>query len=257
MTDATGADRRLELVRARFADLHYRVLRHLDLGGRRADLHRADTPDRPWVKPLTRAYRQCSRPMLVQVLPLAMLGAGEQALDPTSAVSWLRTATGDESLAEAFRTAYAALDETHLEPPYASAHRRDRAKRTLEHIADDLVRLRQKLWARVGEDPGRLRLVDLPSLETSGGWTRGRATTAEGERLVGVSLHVPPERALVQILHEEVHRLTDPAVGTAAGVETIEEVAVEVGEAVIEATLPALAETYRRWRRRFEAHDAR
>ena len=241
------AERRPDVLRDRLTRLHYRVLRHLDLGATRSNLYDPNLPQRPWVEPLVRAYRASNATMLFQVLPLVLLGCEEQT-DVETAVAFIERETGERPLAEALRQAYDALSgrddlqQHDQEAPDLAAS-----------FGETLHRLREKLWEKLGDVPPPLTLVDAPVLATPGGWTRGRACSVAGRRLVAVALQIPWERTLVQVFHEEVHPVTDPAVDVSNGkATTIESVAVEVGECLVEVTAPELAETYAQWRARFE-----
>jgi hypothetical protein len=124
-----------------------------------------------------------------------------------------------------------------------------------------LGRLRGALWERRDEPPPLLRVWDCPALGP-----HGRATFRNGERIVAVSVARPRDQVLCQILHEETHVITDPLVtAERAGSDrdtrfgtpghalhvALEQAAVSVLQAVLEARAPQYVDAYARWRARF------
>lgn len=246
----------IHLVRSRFARLHYRVLSHLDLGDDRANLFDPGLPDRAWVPRLADAYRSTPHRDLVQVLPLWFVGRGEGDVTVGDVLDSLRDATGDDELAGALADAYRGESAQEAPRPADDSGGRDPSE-SLESIREPLARLRAELWSEVDGSVPDLRLVDVPALKTPGGWTRGRGHSAGGGRIVAVSLGVRPVRSLLQVLHEEVHPVTDPVVRHAGApsdrdTPTPESLAIETGRALVESVIPELAEDYAAWQRRFD-----
>ncbi|MCA9654818.1 MAG: hypothetical protein KC501_33185, partial [Myxococcales bacterium] len=129
-----------------------------------------------------------------------------------------------------------------------------------QELGEPLQRLRAALWEQQGPPPP-LIVLDCPALGLA-----GRGGADERGRVVAVSLAAPIEHLLCQILHEEVHAITDPVVRTQGGGATqdtragtpghalhaaLEHAALEVGRAVIEARAPAWSQAYARWQARF------
>lgn len=127
-------------------------------------------------------------------------------------------------------------------------------------LREPLQRLRAALWEQQGPPPP-LTVLDCPALGLA-----GRGGSDERGHLVAVSLAAPLEHLLCQILHEEVHVVTDPVVraeGGSAAQDTragtpghalhaaLEHAAIEVGRAVIEARAPEWTQAYARWQSRF------
>jgi len=124
-------------------------------------------------------------------------------------------------------------------------------------LAAPLERLRERMWEQSGAAPP-LTVLDCPALGRA-----GRATAAGGARLVAVSLSQPRDHVLCQILHEEMHPLTDPLVradrserdtrvgtpGAALHAE-LEAVAVAATEAFLSARAPELLTDFVRWKQR-------
>jgi hypothetical protein len=117
--------------------------------------------------------------------------------------------------------------------------------------------LRSRLWAERGAAPP-LRVLDVPALGR-----HGRGTVVDGEHRVAVSLDQDDEHLLMQILHEEVHPVTDPFVLAElpgardtrrgeAGYEVhaaLEATAVAATEALLGVQAPSLLPAFQRWLR--------
>jgi len=229
--------------RNRDAAVAFAVLAELDLGRDAANLHRPGTPEPPWARSLTHAYQAAPNRLHLHALPLhcvdgtfaASLSAwGEQRSDPR-----------DRAAATLFLEAFEARAGTRPawhDPPHA--------------LVPIWTSLRQALWSQRGEPPP-LRVLDCPALGR-----HGRAGTTAGGRVVATSLGEPEEHVLCQVLHEEIHAITDPVVGSGAPRDTrvghpgfaqhaaLELAAVEVGEALLAARAPTWLPAYARWRRR-------
>ena len=91
---------------------------------------------------------------------------------------------------------------------------------------------------------------------------RGRATTVQGRRVVAVDLGQPEEHAALQVLHEELHPITDPVVLAEQGGgardtrpgeagwalhRELERVAVAATHAFLQAHDPSWLPALKRW----------
>lgn len=251
----------LELVRVASVALAYHVLAHLDLGRDAASLFDPRLPDRPWCRRMLQAYFAAPGRLVMHALPLLHSDDLEEVLRE-GAPQRLRDAD-DRALARLFAEAMDAEREGFLSAFEASAaDDASRVEAVQQGIGSELGCLRRALWERQGEAPP-LRVYDCRALGLAG---RGASTT-QG-RAVAVSLAAPVEHILCQVLHEEVHAITDPAVrmgmgghprDTRAGSpghaihQALEQAAIEVGAALIEARAPAWSAAYGRWRDRFSS----
>lgn len=251
----------IRLRRAPEAALCYHVLAHLPLEHDAASLFDETLPPRPWVDTLWSAYAAAPGRLVVQGLGLYYPEGGIEALVDAPPPG-LRDDAG-RRLLDAFVLATAHERESFMRGWDATT---TLAEATMAEVSarviEPLTRLRRALWEQQGPAPP-LTVLDCPALGRAG---RGGGTPSE--RRVAVSLSAPVEHLLCQILHEEVHPVTDPAVlggpvGAAqdtrrgsAGHAThaaLEHAAIEVGEALILARAPQWAEAYARWRARWGA----
>jgi hypothetical protein len=138
--------------------------------------------------------------------------------------------------------------------------RADLSQRTVAvggQLAQPLARLRDRLWEAQNRPAPPLVVVDAPALGAA-----GRATTVGDERVVAVSFAQPLAHVLMQVLHEEVHPITDPLVmaelgdvdrdthadGAGFGVhQALEQTAVMATEAFLNQRAPELMPDFRRW----------
>lgn len=115
---------------------------------------------------------------------------------------------------------------------------------------------REKLYVAQGAPPPLL-VLDVPALGR-----RGRATTVQGRRVVAVDLGQPEEHAALQVLHEELHPITDPVVLAEQGGgardtrpgeagwalhRELERVAVAATHAFLQAHDPSWLPALKRW----------
>ncbi len=273
------------------AELLYHVLAHMDLGADAASLHDPGLPLRPWVPGLLRAYRKEPERLAIHGLPLVTQNLGEVMglLDQAAEGSDRNTApkkrkiVGPSPVADrntapkkrkivgpspnevlAGRLA-AALDaerarvELRLEETAEAA--RARTVEVLAFLQEPLGQLRQALWDGEADGPPELQIMDCDALRSDGG-THGRAATHRGRQVTALALAAPREQVLCQLLHEEVHAVTDAlALGSAgrdtragsAGFEVhrrLEQAAVDRGQELVDAVAPQLGRGYRRWRNR-------
>ena len=235
------------------------VLAHLDLGSDAASTFDPSLPEQPWVAPLLAAYRRAPGQLLIQVLGLRHTRVesliDELRFDPPAGLS--------DPLGRALAQRFAAAleHEAGHSAPIASP---PTETPSLTDALKSLAALRQALWAPQGRSAPPLVILDAPALGR-----HGRATQLGRERRVAVSLAEPAEHVLCQVLHEEMHPITDPVVlqerrqrgATGArstrttdpgfGVHAeLEAVAVHATEAFLEARSPEWLPAFERWRAR-------
>jgi anaerobic magnesium-protoporphyrin IX monomethyl ester cyclase len=124
-------------------------------------------------------------------------------------------------------------------------------------LRPEIQRLRRALYTHAGNPPP-LTIVHVPALTG-----RGRATWRGKRRVVGVDLTQPAQWVAMQVLHEEVHPVTDPLVraefptthrdtrvgtpGFALHAE-LERVAVAATQAIIAERLPSWQPAFDAWK---------
>jgi hypothetical protein len=238
--------------------LVFHVLAHLDLGRDAASIFDETLPEREWVAGLREAYGEAAGRLQVHALALRHREGLEGLRGEPPA--GLRDAAG-RRLLERLLDAIASEREAFMEGWSASrADAEARMREVAERIGEPLEGLRRALWEQHGEPP-RLIVLDCPALGLA-----GRGTGDRTGRVVAVSLAAPIDHLLCQILHEEIHPVTDPIVretmpsgaqDTRAGTPghtlhaALEHAAIEVGEALILSRAPVHSAAYARWRGRF------
>lgn len=238
--------------------LVFHVLAHLDLGSDAASIFDETLPEREWVAGLREAYGEAPGRLQVHAVGLGFR-AGIEGLrgEPPAG---LRDAAG-RRLLERLVEAMAREREGFAAGWRASgAEAEARMLEVADRIGGPLGVLRRALWEELGEPPP-LTVLDCPALGLA-----GRGTGDRSGRVVAVSLAAPIDHLLCQILHEEIHPVTDPVVreampsapqDTRAGTPghalhaALEHAAIEVGEALILARAPEHSAAYARWRSRF------
>lgn len=253
-------DTRVRFARRAAPALAYRLLSHLDLGADAANVYDPSRPERPWVAGLAAAYQAAPGRLALQVHAMAYDDIDAWLTDLAESPPRSLSDDAGQRLIAAVQQAAAAERD-----PFAAGW--DRAEQRLAEISaslgPSLQRLRERLWEAQG-DPPPLTVLDCPALGPC-----GRATAAGGARLVAVSLSQPRDHVLCQILHEEIHPLTDPIVraewddeaaqdtrlGTAGAAlhQRLESVAVAATEAFLQARAPELMTDFRRWQARVYA----
>jgi hypothetical protein len=235
----------------------FSILAQMDLGADAANLHRPGAPVPPWAGPLRIAYR--AAPARLQLHAVGMhhdtLEALLAALD--EGPPGLRDDAG-RRLASAFADALRRFTDREALARDADAHAHRR--RAFEAQAlPDLATLRAALWETRTEPPPPLTILDCPALGEA-----GRATTHAGRHVVAVGLGAGPEHALIQVLHEQIHPVTDPLVEADGPRDTqvgapgfarhaqLERLALDVGAALVEARAPHRRDAYARWMARFD-----
>ena len=253
----------LSVHRPLHAQLLYHVLAHLDLGADAASLYDPELPLRPWVPGLLKAYCAAPERLAVHGLPLQApdLPALMAALEPgaTAALADVAGQTLADRLAAAMDAERARVELRQGQTTQQAEACRVQA---MELLNDALPRLRRALWSGACEVP-RLRVLDCDALLRQGG-THGRATMVAGEQVVALSLAASPGQVLCQLLHEEVHSVTDPEVlrGHAGARDTragsdgfdlhrrLERAAVERGQQLVDDAESAFRQSYALWRER-------
>lgn len=238
----------IRFVECPVADLAWYVLARLDLGKDAASVRDPSLPAAPHA--LLDAYAAAPGRLWLHWAPL-WLPDGERELAALAALLDRTPALADpagRALCALF------LDVARESAPAHAARGGDPWSGDL--LGAPIERVRAALWA-----PGRpppLRVLHAPSLRG-----HGRAATVRGARVVATSLSEPHDQVICQILHEETHPVTDPAVrldgprDTRAGRaghdahQRLERAAVKrTGEALVQAA-PELLPAYASWRRRF------
>lgn len=254
--------------RAAHVDALYGVLNHVDLGADAANLYRPGAPERAWADDVHDAYQFAPGRLTLHALPLVTRDA--EALERT--LSAPTAPLDDEHGRKLCELVLLAMSSERDEQAEAFAQGADtaevRSANFLSSWGGTLANLRKALHH--GRPSPILYVLDSASLAAGdGAWTHGRALTRVGLSIIAVSLDVPPAHALIQVFHEEIHRVTDPLVlerlgerapasqdtrrGTAgASVHALlEEVAVAHGEELIRAVAPELLDAYAMWRERW------
>jgi hypothetical protein len=238
--------------------LVFHVLAHLDLGRDAASVYDETLPEREWVEGLRGAYGAAAGRLQVHALGLRYREGIEGLRDAPP--PGLRDAAGRKLLG-CLLDAMASEREVFMRGWEACTTEADaRRAEVAARIGEPLDVLRRALWEQHG-DPPPLTVLDCPALGFA-----GRGANDRNGRIVAVSLAVPTEHLLCQILHEEIHPVTDPVIretmpstpqdtrsGSAGHAlhAALEHAAIEVGEALILARAPAWCDAYRFWRERF------
>ena len=251
----------ITVARSLGGEVLYEVLGHLDLGRDAASLYDSNRPVRPWTKDLLAAYLVAPGRLFIHALPLITadfpsmvealrIGRFSALRDPASTSLAVR-------LAEVLAAEFPRVEARWTQDAVAAR------ERAVELVAwfPSLVRIRAALWAETGATPPALEILDCDALRARNA-TRGRGCAAFGRRRVAVSLGAPMEQVVCQIVHEEMHPVTDRAVRAAfAGTSQdtrvggagfalhreLERAAVEAGDRIITLVAPELVPGYRRW----------
>jgi len=246
----------------------YSMLSRLDLGADAACIHDPTAPKRPWADALLAAYRLAPGRLRVQFLPLLVddLDAVLKALE-TGPLPRLEDPDG-----RLLRAGLAGALQRELNDMRTVWHRATGSLGTLQSAVGPgflpaLREARAELWSRVSEPPPPLQVWHVPALTG-----HGRAVSRGGQRIVATGLRTDIGQALCQVIHEECHTISDRAVlqrwrsreqgrgptrDTARDTEgyrlhvELERAAVDLGQQVIDAVLPAFHTDYNRWRERF------
>lgn len=222
------------------ADRLYYVLSHLDTGRDAASLFDRTLPPAGWAPALRRAYLADPQRLRIQFLPL-------QCRDLPAMEALLPTLPVGPALREALLASLGAVDPAPSVLPETTLPAR-------------LQPLRERLWADTGRRPPPLSLVHCAHLR---GYARAMQLGRD-RRIVAASLDEPPDRALMQIVHEECHPLSDPTVradlrgrDTRAGSsgyaahQALEEAAVRLQTRLIREHAPDLWPAHVAWCRNY------
>jgi len=248
-------------------ELHYHVLSLLDLGRDAASLFDCRRKPRSWSTALRDAYLAAPGRLLLQGLPL--FTADLAGLLDALAGDRLFPAGGAADRRLCSRFAEALLAEAAEVERQWRADEPASARRAADFLAAaaSVARVRTALWSQAGAPEPALEVLDCPSLRSEGG-THGRSTARAAGHVVAVALAAPLDQVLCQILHEEMHPVTDRALlaefppgarDTRVGADgfalhaRIEKAAVDTGQRLIDAYAPELAAAYRHWRGRHGA----
>jgi hypothetical protein len=238
--------------------LVFHVLAHLDLGRDAASVYDETLPEREWVAGLAEAYAAAPGRLAVHAMGLWHRGGieGLREAPPPG----LRDAAG-RRLLERLLDAMASVRDEFMRGWEASGSEADaRRAEVAAQIGEPLDVLRRALWEQHGEPPS-LTVLDCPALGLA-----GRGANDPHGHIVAVSLAAPTDHLLCQILHEEIHPVTDPVIretmpstpqDTRTGTPghalhaALEHAAIEVGEALILARAPQWLAAYALWRSRW------
>ncbi len=240
--------------------LCYHVLAHLDLGLDAASLFDPTLSIAPWTGALLEALREAPGRIFAQVIAMRFdqVSALVTALAERPPRPLRRQA--DAELARGLARALEAEAPAFLRA-WADDGIDARVAAVAGEVGSHLRELRSQLYAGQDREPPPLRVLHCPALGPA-----GRATSYDGERLVAVSLDEPTEHVLMQILHEEVHPVTDPLVrmeregqprDTRVGSEghalhqELEGVAIAATQALLEARAPRWVPAFERWMARW------
>ncbi len=214
----------------------FRVLTALDLPGDAADLRDPAVP----ADPALRAAWDAAPGRL----QLHAVGLWSREVAAPASAPGLDDPAG--------RALLAAVKARLAPAPTADPHR---VAAVAAWLPERLAPLRSILWQ--GRPPP-LVVLDAPALGR-----RGRATVVDGEHRVAVSLGQPDEHVLLQVLHEEMHPVTDPHVELPPGGPerdtrvgspgfarhaALEDLALRTTEALLQTHAPALLPAFLRWR---------
>lgn len=239
------------------------LLSHLPLGEDAASTYDPSLGAPEWVEPVLAAYRAAPGRLAVHThaLPFVAIDAWKEAF---AAVPAPLADPSGRALVAALLGA-ADVERSRFEAWFDAG--RDAGGRRLVDVgaalSAPLGRLREKLYAARRAAPPPLVVVDLPTVRGT-----GRATSTGRERIVGLSLDQPTGFLLCQILHEEVHPITDPIVlaelGAAVDRDTrrgspgfelhraLEETVVGATEAFLTEKSPEILPDFRRWKARYD-----
>lgn len=225
------------IVRPLRAWVHYHVLSHLDLGADAANLYRPGAAAE-WAPAVLSAYRRAPDRLRLQHTPM----------------------TGKSSQDRGLRTAFDAASVrvwAEIEARWRRDPPQERHARFHVEVAPALMACRA---AARGATPPPLIIWDVPALGR-----HGRAAGVDGNRVVATSLAEPSPHVFCQVLHEEMHPITDPIVAEmfegldlsardthvdGAGYalhRALEVAAVEGGRQIVEQVAPQFSEAYSRW----------
>lgn len=246
--------------RSPHVELYFHVLSHLDLDRDAASLYVRRKGRAPaWVAPLLDAYRAAPGRLYAHVLPLHC--------DDVEAMGRLLRAGAMPGLNDGDGRALCAHLADALDAERAAFEQRWQPEpigETTAYLIEHLSPLRARLWEPAGKAAPDLHIEAVDAL-TSGEHSHARATGRGGRRIVAVSFRPAREQILCQVLHEEIHPVTDPPIRArytaaqdtragSAGYELhaeLERAAVDRGQQLLEDCAPGLLPAYATWRARY------
>ena len=241
--------------------LAYHLLSQLDLGADAASLYcYQDKPAADWAHALRDAYLSAPGRLTVHAHPLAY-DRPEAWLDALerSPPEALRDPAGRALVSALVLAARAEL------PAWSEGFTSESPGmiRARERLLPALSRLRERMWQQQGGPPPLL-LLDCPALGR-----HGRATLVGGTRVIAVSLDEPDGHVICQVLHEDMHAITDPIVRAEQAAafagstrdtrqgspgfalhQALESVAVGATAAFLQARAPELMHDFEIWQAR-------
>ncbi|MDP2315738.1 MAG: radical SAM protein [Pseudomonadota bacterium] len=225
----------------------FAVFARLDLGRDAASCFDPALPAPPWAPELAAAWHAAPG-------RLALVGEALRHVEPAELARVLRhgpPAPLRDDLGRALAVAFADALDTLDVPVVADV------PAPAPTLAADLTHLRGLLWEAQPGPPPPLVVLDCRALGP-----RGRACTWEGRRRIAVSLGEPAEHVVMQVLHEDIHALTDPHVwagrdATARDTrldtpgftlhQELEQVALAATDAFLRAKAPGWMPAFERW----------
>lgn len=240
----------VRLVDAPGARRLFSVLAHLDLGDDAASLFDPTRATPRWETQLRADYAGAAGGLALHALPLR--APTVEAL--RAALTFPTPPLDDEAGRRLAAAVLRVLDDADGGAPLDT----ERWRALTPWLEGPVQRLRVHLWSTQGKPTPPLVLHHVPALGA-----RARATTVDGTRVVATALDGPPARVAMQILHEEIHPITDPIVlarhpgvarDTRAGSEgwalhaQLEQTVIEATAALVDALEPTLAAPFRSWR---------
>ncbi len=228
------------------ASLWFGIWAGVDLGDDRANSYLSATGTPTWAPAIAEAWTRTPN-----ALSILALGLQFEAIDELEQALIVRGGALCEALLAAIRAEREGFEQGWAMTARLRAQRLDGVSAQLE----TLHRWRQWLWTVKGPPPPLL-LLDVPALGA-----QARAATVGERRVVAADLGRAEDLLLLQILHEEVHPITDPVVlrdftqaretqpGTPGFVvhRELERVAVAATEAFLKARDPQWIPAFERW----------
>lgn len=253
----TDSDPEIQFLNWPAPALLFHVLSHLNLGKDAASLYNPEQTVKDWVSPLQQAYADAPGRLHLHALALNVQAIPKlKARLQFSQIGGLDDDSGMR-LRRALLRAIEVEEDAFLRRWNDDSAQSTWSKSMNAHVGPALLQLRATLWEQQGKSPPPLRVLHCPDLGP-----RARATAIGGMRWVATSLLESPEHVLLQVLHEEMHPLTDPVVmsdwagpqrDTRSGTDgyslhqQLESVAIGATQAVLEAWAPEHLPAFERW----------
>ena len=229
----------------------FKVLSMLRLTDDAANINSVDADSPSWLPLLERAYHKADGRLALQGLPLQF----PELIDLIAALdkppNALRNPEGMR-LCSMFKTAVLSVDVKKIES----------SKPSLDLIFNDIMPLRAHLYQQINHNMPRLVVYDVPELGNS-----ARAISLNGERRIALSTEQSTAHIRMQLLHEEIHPITDPMVLNGNKLDarstrvcdegyeihlTLENTVLNVTEALLSQLRPDLLDDFYGWRQPFQ-----